>query len=87
MLYFISNPRLGIHLSIAKELGSRSISYITIKPDLEYMDFIADMVLLDLRKNPTTWIGQVREHESELVESFYLTVADRDKVPYRVQYK
>lgn len=65
---------------MAKAAGMRSISYITIKPDLQHMDIIADIILLDLREHPTSWIGKVREHESELIESFYMTVADRKKV-------
>lgn len=61
-------------------LGLRSLSYISIKPDLENMDLIAEIILQDLRTNPTNWIGEVRQHESELIESFYLTITDREKV-------
>ncbi|XP_043289977.1 uncharacterized protein ldd isoform X2 [Venturia canescens] len=77
---------LGIHLSMARAAGMRSISYITIKPDLQHMDMIADMILLDLREHPTSWIGKVREHESELIESFYMTVADRKKTLKILEY-
>jgi len=76
-LFFFS---LGIHLSIAKMLGYRSLSYMTIKPDLENMDLIAEIILQDLRNNPSNWIGEVRRHEAELIDSFYLTVTDKKKV-------
>ncbi|XP_028982053.1 uncharacterized protein LOC107039836 isoform X2 [Diachasma alloeum] len=77
---------LVYHLSIAKLVGQRSISYARIKPDLENMDIIADVILDDLRENPTSWINQVREHESELLESFYLTVSDRNKTLDILEY-
>ncbi|XP_063992095.1 ATP-binding cassette sub-family A member 13-like isoform X2 [Diachasmimorpha longicaudata] len=77
---------LAYHLSIAKMVGQRSISYARIKPDLENMDIIADVILDDLRENPTSWINEVREHESELLESFYLTVADRNKTLDILEY-
>ncbi|XP_011868082.1 PREDICTED: uncharacterized protein LOC105562133 isoform X2 [Vollenhovia emeryi] len=77
---------LGIHLSIAKMLGIRSLSYMSIRPDLENMDLIAEIILQDLRTNPTSWIGEVREHEAELIESFYLTVADKEKTLQLLEY-
>ncbi|XP_029170086.1 LOW QUALITY PROTEIN: uncharacterized protein LOC114939826 [Nylanderia fulva] len=77
---------LGIHLSIAKLLGSTSLSYMTIRPDLENMDFLAEMVLQDLRTNPTSWIEEVRHRQSELIESFYLTVTDRKKTLQILEY-
>lgn len=61
-------------------LGRRSISYISVKPDLENMDLIAEVILQDLRTNPTSWIGEIRRHEAELIETFYLTVTDKEKV-------
>jgi len=61
-------------------LGYRSLSYMTIKPDLENMDLIAEIILQDLRNNPSNWIGEVRRHEAELIDSFYLTVTDKKKV-------
>ncbi|XP_053595540.1 uncharacterized protein LOC103571174 isoform X2 [Microplitis demolitor] len=78
---------LGYHLSVAKNTGSKSLSYMTIKPDLENMDIIADLILKDLRENPTEWINQVREHEAELLESFYLTVSDRNKTLKILEYE
>lgn len=61
-------------------VGSSSISYATIKPDLQNMDLVAEHVLQILRVNPTDWIAEVRHHKNELIESFYLTVTDRQKV-------
>lgn len=63
-------------------LGSNSLSYMSIKPDLENMDFLAGMILEDLRTNPTSWIEEVRLHQAELIESFYLTVTDKEKVSW-----
>lgn len=63
--------------------GSNSLSYMSIKPDLENMDFLAEMILEDLRTNPTNWIEAVRSHQTELIESFYLTVTDKEKVSWR----
>ncbi|XP_028048892.2 uncharacterized protein LOC105837746 isoform X2 [Monomorium pharaonis] len=77
---------LGIHLSIAKMLGFRSLSYTSIKPDLENMDLLADIILQDLRINPSNWIGKVRQHKAELIESFYLTVTDRKKALQILEY-
>ncbi|XP_050450054.1 uncharacterized protein LOC126850786 isoform X1 [Cataglyphis hispanica] len=77
---------LGIHLSIAKMLGSNSLSYMSIKPDLENMDFLAGMILEDLRTNPTSWIEEVRLHQAELIESFYLTVTDKEKTLQILEY-
>lgn len=65
---------------MAKILGVHSLSYVSIKPDLENMDLIAEIILLDLRTHPTSWIGEVRRHEAELIESFYLTSTDKEKV-------
>lgn len=53
---------------------------MSIEPDMKNMDLLAEIVLKDLETNPTNWIGRVREHEAELIESFYLTVTDRKKV-------
>lgn len=60
--------------------GSNSLSYMSIKPDLENMDFLAEMILEDLRTNPTSWVEEVRHRQTELIESFYLTVTDKEKV-------
>jgi hypothetical protein len=81
--YFASFFSLAIHLSIAKMMGSRSISYISIEPDLEKIDILADVILQDLRSNPSDYIGEVRRHEAELIESFYYTVTDKEKVSTR----
>ncbi|KAH0550173.1 hypothetical protein KQX54_017854 [Cotesia glomerata] len=78
---------LGYHLSIAKNTGSKSFTYMTIKPDLENMDIVADLILKDLRENPTEWINQVREHEAELLEAFYLTASDRNKTLKILEYE
>ena len=72
--------RLGLHLSMAKMLGSKSFSYFTIEPSLVKMDLLAGNILQDLQSNPSEWIDSVRIHKSELIKSFYLTVADRPKV-------
>ncbi|XP_011684588.1 PREDICTED: uncharacterized protein LOC105447955 isoform X2 [Wasmannia auropunctata] len=77
---------LGIHLSIAKMLGFRSLSYASIKPDLENMDLIAEVILQDLRNNPTSLIGEVRRREAELIESFYLTITDKEKTLQILEY-
>lgn len=61
-------------------VGIRSLSYVSIKPDLENMDQLAEIILQDLRTNPTSWIAEVRRHEAELIEAFYLTVTDKKKV-------
>ncbi|XP_018348552.1 PREDICTED: uncharacterized protein LOC108752306 [Trachymyrmex septentrionalis] len=77
---------LGLHLSIAKMLGLRSISYISVKPDLENMDFLAETILQDIRSNPTSWIEEVRQHEAELIETFYLTTTDKKKTLQILEY-
>nr|XP_012136751.1 PREDICTED: uncharacterized protein LOC100878441 isoform X3 [Megachile rotundata] len=77
---------LGIHLSIAKMIGSRSLTYATIRPDLENMDILAEIILQDLRENPTSWIGEVRRRKAQLIESFYLTVTDKDKALKILEY-
>lgn len=61
-------------------IGSRSLSYVTIESDLEKMDILAEIILQDLKENPTSWIEQVRRRKMQLIESFYLTVTDKDKV-------
>lgn len=71
---------LAIHLSIAKMIGSRSVTYIIIEPDLKKMNILAKIILYNLKKNPTSWIDEFRQRKMELVESFYLTVTDKDKV-------
>ncbi|XP_019697173.1 ATP-binding cassette sub-family A member 13 isoform X1 [Harpegnathos saltator] len=70
---------LGIHLSVAKMVGSSSLSYVTIKPDLEKMNILAKEILRMLRVNSANWITEVSRHQAELIESFYLTVTDRQK--------
>ncbi|XP_014474957.1 PREDICTED: ATP-binding cassette sub-family A member 13 isoform X2 [Dinoponera quadriceps] len=70
---------LAIHLSIAQMVGVRSISYATIKPDLDNIDILAEEILRNLQANPTNWIAEVNQHKTELIESFYLTVTDRQK--------
>ncbi|KAG5315958.1 ABCAD protein, partial [Acromyrmex insinuator] len=77
---------LGIHLSIAKMLGVRSLSYISVKPDLENMDFLAETILQDIRSNPTSWIEEVRQHEAELIKTFYLTTTDKKKTLQILEY-
>ncbi|XP_043481651.1 ATP-binding cassette sub-family A member 13 isoform X2 [Leptopilina heterotoma] len=77
---------LSLHLSEAKELGSKSLTIITVLPNLIKMDLIASSVLRDLETHPTEWIADVRLHKSELIESFYLTVADRPKVLKLLEY-
>lgn len=44
------------------------------------MDILAGEILHGLQANPTNWVAEVRQHKSELIESFYLTVTDRQKV-------
>ena len=61
-------------------IGSHSLTYVTIEPDLKKMDILAEIILQDLEKNPTSWIGEFRQRKMELIESFYLTVTDKDKV-------
>ncbi|XP_026675626.1 uncharacterized protein LOC108632621 isoform X2 [Ceratina calcarata] len=77
---------VGIHLTIAKMIGYRSLSYVTIKPDLENMDILAEIILQDLRENPRNWISEIRRRKEELIESFYLTAADKDKVLKLLEY-
>ncbi|XP_053973403.1 uncharacterized protein LOC128873691 isoform X1 [Hylaeus volcanicus] len=71
---------LGIHLSIAKKVGCCGLSYAIVKPDLKRMDLLGELILRDLREKPTDWIDQVRRHKTELIEAFYLTATDREKV-------
>ncbi|XP_035722982.1 uncharacterized protein LOC118441973 isoform X2 [Vespa mandarinia] len=70
---------LGIYLSLAKMCGSRSLSYFTVKPRLQDMNKLAIIILRDLQTQPTSWIDQFRRHKYELIESFYLTVTDKEK--------
>ncbi|XP_076760468.1 lipid droplet defective [Xylocopa sonorina] len=77
---------LGIHLSIAKSVGYRSLSYVTIKPDLENMDILAELILQNLGENPMSWIGDVRRNKMQLIESFYLTVMDNDRALKILEY-
>lgn len=71
---------LGIHLSIAKMYGSRSLSYFTVKPKLRDMNKLARIILRDLQTQPISWIDQFRQQKYQLIESFYLTVTDKEKV-------
>ncbi|OAD61200.1 ATP-binding cassette sub-family A member 13 [Eufriesea mexicana] len=77
---------LGVHLSIAKSIGSTSLSYAVIKSDLSDMDVLAGRILNHLRLRPTTWIGEIRQRKMELIESFYLTVTDKDKALKILEY-
>ena len=77
---------LGMHLSAAKMVGCCGLVYTVIEPDLKSLDLIAERILLDLQKAPTSWIDEVRQHRSQLVESFYLTTIDRDKVLRLLEY-
>lgn len=47
---------------------------------MEKMDILAEIILQDLRTNPSNYIGEIRRHEAELIESFYYTVSDKEKV-------
>lgn len=58
---------------------------MSVEPDLERMDILAEIILQDLRTNPSSWIEEVRRHEAELIESFYLTVTDKEKVGNKVE--
>lgn len=60
--------------------GSRSLSYFTVRPRLQDMNKLAKIILRDLQIQPTSWIDQFRRHKYELIESFYLTVTDKEKV-------
>ncbi|XP_033187616.2 lipid droplet defective isoform X1 [Bombus vancouverensis nearcticus] len=77
---------LAIHLSIAKMVGSRSVTYIIIEPDLKKMNILAKIILYNLKKDPTSWIDEFRQRKMELVESFYLTVTDKDKALQILEY-
>ncbi|XP_066598930.1 uncharacterized protein ldd isoform X2 [Prorops nasuta] len=70
---------LGIHLSIAKSIGYRSLSYMTIKPHLENMDVLGEMILQNLQANSSSWIEEVRDEKYNLIEAFYLTASDKEK--------
>lgn len=61
-------------------VGCCGLVYTVIEPDLKTLDLVAERILLDLQKAPTSWIDEVRQRRSQLVESFYLTTIDRDKV-------
>lgn len=65
---------------MAKAIGSKSYSIITIKPSLQTMDLVADVILADLQSAPSQWIAETRKHQFELIESFYLTVSSPQKV-------
>ncbi|XP_046740699.1 uncharacterized protein LOC124408067 isoform X2 [Diprion similis] len=71
---------LGIHLSIAKNVGLRSLSYGTIKPSLIKMDSLAEILVRDLEKESMDWMTEVDEDVPQLVNAFYATAADRSKV-------
>lgn len=71
---------LGLHLSIAKQLGFESMSYFVIRPDLQKMDILAENILAEIHTPPTEWIDQFRMNLGLLEESFYLTLTDRGKV-------
>ncbi|XP_014612694.1 PREDICTED: uncharacterized protein LOC106791527 isoform X1 [Polistes canadensis] len=77
---------LGIHLSIAKIYGSRSLSYFTIVPNLENMYKLSKIILQDLKEQPINWIDQFRNNKYQLVESFYLTVTDKRKTLEILEY-
>ncbi|KAF7403454.1 hypothetical protein HZH68_006248 [Vespula germanica] len=77
---------LGIHLSIAKMYGSRSLSYFTVKPKLRDMNKLARIILRDLQTQPISWIDQFRQQKYQLIESFYLTVTDKGKTLKILEY-
>ncbi|KAI4485555.1 hypothetical protein M0802_012731 [Mischocyttarus mexicanus] len=77
---------LGMHLSIAKIYGSRSLSYFTVIPNLENMYKLSKIILQDLEEQPISWIDQLRNHKYQLIESFYLTVTDKEKTLKILEY-
>ncbi|KZC04437.1 ATP-binding cassette sub-family A member 13 [Dufourea novaeangliae] len=77
---------LGIHLSIAKMTGCCGLSYNFIKPNLKSIDLLAEVIVKDLRQSPSSWVEEVRRRKSELIEVFYLTATDRDKVLKILEY-
>ncbi|XP_046491171.1 uncharacterized protein ldd isoform X1 [Neodiprion pinetum] len=71
---------LAIHLSIAKKVGLRSLSFGTIKPSLTKMDYLAETLVRSLKNEPMDWVKEVDEDVPQLVNAFYLTAANRSKV-------
>lgn len=69
----------GYHLSIWKLIGSRSFSFEAIKMDLRRIDLVVDEILENIRNTEGNWRKQVLQHKPELLETFYLTVNDREK--------
>lgn len=71
---------LGIHLSVAEMVSCCGLIFNVIKPDLKIMDLLGEKILQDLQHTPMSWINEVRQRKSQLIQSFYLTATDRDKV-------
>ncbi|XP_048511619.1 ATP-binding cassette sub-family A member 13 isoform X2 [Athalia rosae] len=72
---------LGIHLSVARKVGMRSFSFTTIMPTLENIDHMAKMIVQTLETEAALkWTKEVDEDVPLLVDTFYLTAADRQKV-------
>ncbi|XP_043253492.1 retinal-specific phospholipid-transporting ATPase ABCA4 isoform X1 [Colletes gigas] len=78
---------LGIHLSIVKKLVCCGFMFHVIKGDLMKVDLLGRLILQDLRTVDNDWVDQVREHKTELIEAFYLTATDRDKVLKILEYE
>ncbi|XP_024944655.1 uncharacterized protein LOC107271675 isoform X2 [Cephus cinctus] len=71
---------LAVHLAMAKLMGLRSLAYVSIIPDLKRMDVLAGTILDDVESEPNRWIFDVRNYRSQLLNTFYLTLANREKV-------
>nr|XP_031839600.1 uncharacterized protein LOC116430078 isoform X2 [Nomia melanderi] len=75
---------LELHLVItAKEI---KIQYPTLKPHLKSIDLLLKAILEDLNRSPNGWVEEVKRHKAELIETFYLTAADRSKVLKILEY-
>ncbi|XP_076237165.1 lipid droplet defective [Calliopsis andreniformis] len=77
---------LVMHLSVLKITGDGGIISKLIAPDLKIIKLLGDRILEDLQEGSITWIEEVRQYKFQLIESFYLTATDRDKVLKVLEY-
>ncbi|XP_034938100.1 phospholipid-transporting ATPase ABCA1 [Chelonus insularis] len=77
---------LGYYLSIVKSIGVHSISYLVMRPHLENIDKVAGLILEDLQKDSEILIKQLKTHKVQLIETFYLTISDIDRILDILEY-
>lgn len=56
------------------------MNHPTFKSHLRSIDLLLKTILEDLDRSPNDWVEEVKLRKAELLETFYLTAADKPKV-------